>query len=118
MSVTLEGRFEQYCQSIVESLGHADRNQPAQWYLKGLMLPGQRKSVEPMAARVHPENVRSAHQSMHHLVSTADWDDAAVLGFVAQQVAEKLVRGDEGRWWIFDDTGHAKKGTKSVGVAR
>ncbi|MGH9610285.1 MAG: transposase, partial [Bryobacteraceae bacterium] len=49
MSVTLEGRFEQYCQSIVATLGHADRRQPAQWYLKGLMLPGQRKSVEPMA---------------------------------------------------------------------
>lgn len=118
MSVTLEGRFEQYCQSIVGALGHADRQAPAKWYLKGLMLPGQRKSVEPMAARIHPEDVRSAHQSMHHLVSTSDWEDQAVLGIVAQQVAPRLVRADEDRWWILDDTGHAKKGTKSVGVAR
>ena len=118
MSVTLEGRFEQYCESIVGALGHADRRMPAQWYLKGLMLPGQRKSVEPMAARVHPEDVRSAHQSMHHLVSTSDWEDAAVLGTVAQQVAPQLVKADENRWWILDDTGHAKKGTKSVGVSR
>lgn len=118
MSVTLEGRFERYCQSIVAALGHADRRQPAQWYLKGLILPGQRKSVEPMAARAHPEDVRSAHQSMHHLVAMADWEDRAVLGTVAQQVTPQLVRGDEDCWWILDDTGHAKKGTKSVGVAR
>jgi SRSO17 transposase len=118
MSVTLEGRFEQYCQSIVAALGHADRQQPAQWYLKGLILPGQRKSVEPMAARVHPEDVRSAHQSMHHLVAMADWEDRAVVGTVAQQVTPKLVTGNEDCWWILDDTGHAKKGTKSVGVAR
>jgi SRSO17 transposase len=118
MSVTLEGRFEQYCQSIVTALGHADRQQPAQWYLKGLILPGQRKSVEPMAARVHPEDVRSAHQSMHHLVAMADWEDPAVLATVARQVTPRLVTGDEDCWWILDDTGHAKKGTKSVGVAR
>ncbi|MGH8141812.1 MAG: IS701 family transposase, partial [Steroidobacteraceae bacterium] len=118
MSVTLEGRFEQYCQSIVATLGHADRRQPAQWYLKGLMLPGQRKSVEPMAARVHPQDVRSAHQSMHHLVAMADWEDPAVLSTVAEQVTSKLVKGDEDCWWILDDTGHAKKGTKSAGVAR
>jgi SRSO17 transposase len=118
MSVTLEGRFEQYCQSIVTALGHADRQQPAQWYLKGLILPGQRKSVEPMAARVHPQDVRSAHQSMHHLVAMADWEDRAVLETVARQVTPKLVTGKEDCWWILDDTGHAKKGTKSVGVAR
>lgn len=59
----------------METLGHADRHAPAQWYLKGLLLPGDSKSVEPMAARVCPENVRSAHQSMHHLVAAADWDD-------------------------------------------
>src|SRR5688572_16746571 len=119
MSGSIERRFEQYCASIVEVLGHADRHQPAQWYLKGLMLPGERKSVEPMAARVCPENVRSAHQSMHHLVADADWEDRAVLAGVAQQVIPQLVKQeDEACWWILDDTGHAKKGTHSVGVAR
>lgn len=70
----LERRFERYCVSIMETLGYA----PTQWYLKGLLLPGDRKSVEPMAARVYPENVRSAHQSMHHLVAAADWDDGTM----------------------------------------
>ncbi len=118
MSVMLERRFERYCASITETLGHADRHAPAQWYLKGLLLPGERKSVEPMAARVCPENVRSAHQSMHHLVAAADWDDGAVLAAVARQVAPKLLKEDERCWWIIDDTGHPKKGQKSVGVGR
>lgn len=113
----MERRFERYCELIVAELGHADRRQPAQWYLKGLMLPGERKSVEPMAARVCPGHVRSAHQSMHHLVADAQWDDRAVLGAVARQVVPALVKQDQRCWWILDDTGHAKKGTHSVGVA-
>jgi SRSO17 transposase len=118
MGASIEGRFERYCNSITGALGHADRVQPAQWYLKGLMLPGERKSVEPMAARVHPQNVRSAHQSMHHLVADADWDDRAVLGAVAKQLVPELLKKDERCWWIVDDTGHVKKGRHSVGVAR
>jgi len=118
MSGSIESRFEAYCRPIVEALAHADRRQPAQWYLKGLLLPGERKSVEPMAARVCPGNVRSAHQSMHHLVAEAPWDDQAVLGAVAGQVVPALLRKDPRCWWILDDTGHAKKGTHSVGVAR
>ncbi|WP_256722835.1 glutamate-cysteine ligase family protein, partial [Xanthomonas oryzae] len=68
---SLEVRFEQYGEVVAAALSHADRKQPAHWYLKGLLLPGGRKSVEPMAARVHPQNVGSAHQSMHHLVADA-----------------------------------------------
>lgn len=114
----IERRFERYSDAITKALGHADRVEPARWYMKGLMLPGERKSVEPMAARVQPENVRAAHQSMHHLVSTSEWSDEAVLGEVARQVVPKLLKKDEHCWWIVDDTGHAKKGRHSVGVAR
>ena len=46
----LETRFERYCDGLLESLQHADRHLPARWYLQGLVLPGGRKSVEPMAA--------------------------------------------------------------------
>lgn len=118
MGADIEKRFETYCKPIAEALAHADRRQPAQWYLKGLMLPGERKSVEPMAARVCPENVRSAHQSMHHLVAASEWNDRAVLGAVAKQVVPRLLKKDARCWWILDDTGHAKKGAHSVGVAR
>lgn len=117
MGMGLEARFEGYCNTIVGLLMHADREQPARWYLKGLMLPGERKSVEPMAARVQPENVRSAHQSMHHLVAEAPWSDELVLRAVADRVLPTLLVADEPTRWIVDDTGFPKKGKHSVGVA-
>ncbi len=74
--------------------------------------------MEPMAARVHPQNVRSAHQSMHHLVADADWSDQALLAAVAAQVLPPLSRKSAACHWIVDDTGFSKKGVHSVGVAR
>lgn len=118
MDLSLEARFEEYCDKMVETLRHADREQPARWYLKGLILPGGRKSVEPMAARLQPQRVRSVHQSMHHLVADASWSDAAMLSAVADAVLPKLVRDDAPVSWIVDDTGLPKKGRHSVGVAR
>ncbi len=119
MGNSLESRFERYSDVMVEALGHSDRAKPARWYLRGLMLPGQRKSVEPMAARVHPQDVRSAHQSMHHLVADSEWSDTGLLAAVAREVIPKL--SDVGRapcFWIIDDTGCRKFGKHSVGVAR
>jgi SRSO17 transposase len=119
MGTGVEARFEAYCEVIIKTLGHADRATPAQWYLRGLMLPGERKSVEPMAARVHPEDVCSAHQSMHHLVADSDWSDAALLSAVAREVVPVLTQEAEAPcFWIIDDTGHRKYGRHSVGVAR
>ncbi|MHB1076827.1 IS701 family transposase [Thiobacillus sp.] len=118
MGLSLESRFEAYCDELVKALSHADRSQPARWYLKGLMLPGSRKSVEPMAARVRPHDVRSAHQSMHHLVADAEWSDDALLATVAGLVLPSLTAGTGAITWIVDDTGFPKKGTHSVGVAR
>jgi len=117
MGLSLEQRFERYCDGIVSTLLHADREQPARWYIKGLMLPGERKSVEPMAARVQPTQVRSAHQSMHHLVADAPWSDAAMLSAVAERVLPKLIERSAAVYWIVDDTGFPKKGKHSVGVA-
>ena len=117
MGTELEMRFERYCEVMTEALGHASRAQPCQWYLRGLMLPGERKSVEPMAARVNPKAVRSTHQRMHHLVADAQWSDLALLRAVAGQVAPVLVRKDH-CYWIIDDTGFRKYGRHSVGVAR
>ena len=119
MGKGLESRFERYADVMVEALGHADRATPARWYLRGLMLPGQRKSVEPMAARVHPQNVPSAHQSMHHLVADSEWSDTALLAAVARKVVPVLSQaGQVPCYWIIDDTGFRKYGKHSVGVAR
>lgn len=110
MSWSLEARFERYCDRLIETLRPADREQPARWYLQGLLLPGERKSIEPMAARVHPERVRSAHHSMHHLVAKANWSDAALLSTVPRTVLPKLVEEDELVYWIVDDTGVSEEG--------
>ena len=104
---------------IAGQLGHADRVEPFRGYCAGLMLPGERKSVEPMAARVAPMAVRSTHQRLHHFVADAAWSDAAVLGAVRSHVlgaAGKRFGAPE--VLIIDDTGFPKKGTHSVGVAR
>lgn len=111
-------RFEQYLQLLAPAFGHKDREQPAAWYLKGLLSDVDRKSVEPMAAVVHRRKVRSAHQAMHNLVAVADWDDAELLGIVTNAVIAKLTARAKDRYWIVDDTAHPKKGTRSVGVAR
>ena len=59
-------RFAAYIEGLAEAAGHADRHAPLKNYCTGLLLPGERKSVEPMAARVEPGRVQAAHQSLHH----------------------------------------------------
>jgi SRSO17 transposase len=115
----VEARFERYTDVMIGTLEHADRATPARWYLRGLILPGERKSVEPMAARVHPQDVASAHQSMHHLVADSEWSDAALLQAVTTEVLPVLTQSTAGPcYWIIDDTSFRKYGRCSVGVAR
>lgn len=113
-----ESRFDRYVEVLTSTLGHADRAGPFRSYCTGLLLPGDRKSVEPMAARVDPGRVRAAHQSLHHFVAQADWSDAAVLAAVRGRVLPHIQRHGRLRALIVDDTGMPKKGKHSVGVAR
>ncbi len=113
-----EDRFGSYVERLGAVLGHADRRGPFRAYATGLLLPGERKSVEPMAARVEPFRVGAAHQSLHHFVAKAAWDDATVLTAVRGYVLPALEEHGPVRAWIVDDTGLPKKGKLSVGVAR
>jgi SRSO17 transposase len=113
-----EQRFEAYLDRITAVLGHADRTGPAQAYCTGLLLPGERKSVEPMAARLAPDRVQAMHQSLHHLVAKADWSDEAVLDMVRAHVLPAIEHHGPIQYWIVDDTAFPKKGKHSVGVAR
>lgn len=115
---TSESRFAGFVEALSSVLGHADRKAPLKAYCTGLILPGERKSVEPMAARVEPARVQAAHQSLHHFVARAEWSDEAVLAVVRAQVLPVLARHEPIRAWIVDDTGFPKKGRHSVGVAR
>jgi SRSO17 transposase len=113
-----EERFSDYIERLGDVLGHADRRAPLRAYATGLLLPGERKSVEPMAARVAPLRVGAAHQSLHHFVAKAAWDDAALLAAVRAYVLPALLARGPIRAWLVDDTGLPKKGRLSVGVAR
>jgi len=77
-------RLAAYLDSLAQAAGHADREEPLKAYCTGLLLPGERKSVEPMAARLAPHNVRRTHQSLHHVVADAPWSDEAVLRQVCE----------------------------------
>ena len=103
---------------LAKAAGHADRIDPLKSYCKGLLLPGERKSVEPMAARLAPDNVRRMHQSLHHLVADAPWSDEKLLVEVRDQVLPALQKHGPVVAWIVDDTGFPKKGKHSVGVTR
>ena len=115
---TRESRFGLYVDGLISAAGHADRAGPLRAYCTGLLLPGERKSVEPMAARISPRRAGATHQAMHHFVANAEWSDAALLAAVRAWALPKLTKAGPIEAWIIDDTGFPKKGTHSVGVAR
>lgn len=113
-----EARFMAYIDRLAASLGHADRIAPFRDYCTGLLLPGGRKSVEPMAARLAPERTSAAHQSLLHFVGQSPWSHAALLRAVRETVLPVMTQDQAVAAWMVDDTSFPKKGRHSVGVAR
>ena len=111
-----EGRFERYLDGLSEVMGHADRVGPLRDYCTGLMLPCDRKSVEPMAAATAPGRTSAQHQSLLHFVGQGAWSDDLVLGKVREMVLPEMERHGPIEAWIIDDTAFPKKGKHSVGV--
>ena len=103
---------------LATAAGHEDRQVPLKNYCKGLLLAGERKSIEPMAARLDPTRVQPMRQSLHHLVAKAPWSDEALLEQVRNEVLPAMQKHGPVVAWIVDDTGFPKKGKHSVGVAR
>jgi SRSO17 transposase len=111
-------RLEAYLDRLGAAVGHADRAGPLRAYVTGLLLPGARKSVEPMAAVVDPRHASARHQSMHHFVARAPWEAEDVLAVGRDLALAALERHAPVAAWIIDDTSFPKKGDHSVGVAR
>ena len=111
-------RFAAYLDSLAQAAGHEDRITPLKSYCTGLLLPGERKSVEPMAARLCPENVPQTHQSLHHIVADSPWSDENVLEAVRHYALPAMQKQAPIEAWVVDDTGLVKKGKHSVGVTR
>ena len=113
-----EARFAAYVEALGTVLGHADRQQPMHDYCLALLMPIERKSVEPMAAVTAPAQVAAKHQSLLHFVGNAPWSDAAMLAKVGELVLPAITPRGPIEAWIIDDTGFPKKGRHSVGVTR
>src|SRR5450755_2840219 len=113
-----ERRFATYVEGLVSVIGHADRARPLRDYCLGLMMPCERKSVEPMAAVTAPARVSAQHQSLLHFVGEGGWSDEKMLAKVRELVLPEMERHGPIEAWIIDDTGFPKQGRHSVGVAR
>jgi len=113
-----EKRLTAYLDWLAQTVGHADRKLPLRNYCTGLLLDGERKSVEPMAARLAPDHVQRMHESLHHFVAGSPWSDADLLRQVRNYVLPAMQKKSPVTTWIVDETSYVKKGTHSVGVAR
>src|SRR5687767_13606298 len=105
-------------EALAKAINYGQHQEPLRGYCAGLIGPGERKSMEPIAARLAPENASAMHQRVHHFVADGAWSDEAVLAAVRGQVLAAMLRHGPIRFWIVDDTGIRKKGKESVGVAR
>jgi SRSO17 transposase len=109
-------RFEKYVDALASVIGHADRVGPLHDYCTGLILPGDRKSVEPIAAKTDPDRMAAQHQSLLHFVGQAEWSDERLLDKVREMVLPAIERHGPIEAWIIDDTAFPKQGRHSVGV--
>jgi SRSO17 transposase len=105
------GELARWLAPFVERFSHKARRRMRPLYVAGLIGPGDRKSVGPMAERVAPGD----YDRLHHFVSDGVWDEAPLERELAIQ-ADNLV-GGAGAFLVIDDTTLPKKGTHSVGVA-
>jgi len=107
---TIRGRLEAFAEDIFASLPRTDQRARGQCYLRGLMLDGRRKSIEPMAQRLGEVH----YQALHHFVAASPWDWRPVR----RRLAEAMTVALSPTAWVVDDTGFPKDGSCSVGVQR
>jgi len=113
----LDRELDHYVESMVTGMGRIERRQALIGYVTGLLLDGERKSIEPMAARMvdSSSEVQAMRQRLQQAVCVADWSDAELYRRIAVKL-ERELPGIEA--FVFDDTGLPKKGEFSVGVKR
>jgi SRSO17 transposase len=102
-------RLEAFAADVFMPLARSDQRAKGETYLRGLLLDGRRKSMQPMAARLGVD-----HQGLQQFVTTSTWDTMAVRARLAERAGELINPAA----WVFDDTGFPKDGNGSPGVAR
>jgi len=101
--------FGDFIEPILSHLGRSERREGATLYLHGLLTPGERKSIEPLAERLGVDS-----QKLQQFVADSPWDEAEVWRAIRQEIIPTL--GNPAAW-IVDETGWLKQGRKSVGVS-
>ena len=106
----VRGRLVEFAEEMFESMARKDQRRWGEVYLRGLMLDGKRKSIEPMAARLEDGD----EQCLQQFVNQSPWDWVPVRRALAVRMSGEI----EPEAWVIDDTGFPKFGKMSVGVAR
>src|SRR6201981_2973681 len=104
-------RLEQFLVDLLEPVGRSERRHWGAVYVRGLLLDGERKSIEPMAKRLPDGN----EQAMQQLVGQSPWAWQPVWERLARRMVREL---EPDAVWVIDDTGFPKQGEHSVGVER
>ncbi len=102
-------QFTNFITPLVAGLGRSERRRAATHYVEGLLMPGQRKSIEPMAERLGVDS-----QALQQLVTSSPWSDETVWRAIRQEVIPHLEPLEA---WVVDETGWVKQGRHSVGVS-
>ncbi len=120
MDAGAQRRLEAYLNKIGDVLGDPRRRASFATYAMGLWGDGERKSVEPIAARAcaDPHRTDAEHQRLLHFLSNSAWSDNKVRGVASRHGIDALVAREPILGWVIDDTGFLKQGTHSVGVQR
>src|SRR4051812_38244413 len=120
MSEDRQERFAAYVEALAEVIGHADRVAPLRDYCLGLLLPGERKSVELIAAVTAPARVSAQHQSLLHFLANAPWSDERVLGRI-QELILPIIEGSGAieawiirRHWLSEEGSSLGRGGASI----
>lgn len=104
------GRFPQFMNSVSWVLGRSERRQAAARYVEGLLMDGQRKSIEPMASRLGVQA-----QGLQQFVTDSPWSDAQLWSVIRREIISHLEPIES---WIIDETSWIKQGRHSVGVGQ
>ena len=113
-------RVEEYFKRIGQHLPRPEQRQSFATYAFGILGDGDRKSVEPIAARAAPEPKAASrvHDRLLHFLGRSPWDDHSVRREAARYVVDVLQSREPITTWILDDTGMLKQGKHSPGVQR
>ena len=120
MDAGAEVRLNRYFERIGAVLGYKKRRESFAIYALGLFGDGERKSIEPIAARAcaDPQGTDAAHQRLLHFATDSPWSDRGVRREAARYALDAMTEREPVEAWIVDDTGFIKQGSHSVGVQR